>query len=78
MEAGGRADEIGLLLEGGARGKLGVFKHLDGGEVLVEQGGRKSKRLMKLAPFSRSTGLSSHSCQLGRISSTMGAGGLMK
>jgi len=33
-------------LEGGALGELGVFKHPDGGEVLVEQGGRKSKWLM--------------------------------
>lgn len=39
MEAGGRANEIRPLLEGGAASELGVFEILDGSEVLVDQRG---------------------------------------
>lgn len=39
VEAGGRAHEIGPLLEGGAAGELRIFELLDGGEMLVDQGG---------------------------------------
>jgi hypothetical protein len=39
MEAGGRADAVGLVLEGSAAGELGVFQVLDHGEVLVDQRG---------------------------------------
>jgi len=37
VEAGSRADEIGLLLERDAAGKLGIFELLDGSEMLVDQ-----------------------------------------
>ena len=37
MEAGGRADALGLGLQGGAAGKLGVFQVLDAGEMLVDE-----------------------------------------
>ena len=39
MEAGGRTDEIRPALEGSAAGELGIFEVLNGGEVLVDQGG---------------------------------------
>jgi hypothetical protein len=39
MEAGGRADESGPLLEGGAASKLRIFQILDGGKVLVDERG---------------------------------------
>ena len=38
MEAGGRADEIRVALEGRTAGELRVFEILEGGEVLVDQG----------------------------------------
>lgn len=39
IKAGGGADEIRPLLQGGATSKLDVFQFLDGSEMLVDQRG---------------------------------------
>jgi hypothetical protein len=43
VKAGGRADEVGLLLEGGAPRELDIFEFLDASEVAVDEG-RVSQR----------------------------------
>jgi hypothetical protein len=39
VEAGGRADAVGLRLQGEALGELGVFELLDRGEAAIDEGG---------------------------------------
>jgi hypothetical protein len=39
VEAGGRADEVRLPLQGGAAGELGVLQLLDAGELAVDEHG---------------------------------------
>ena len=39
MKAGGRADQVGALLQGQAAGELGILQVVDRGEMAVDQDG---------------------------------------
>jgi hypothetical protein len=44
MEQGGRANEMGLLLQGGTPRQLGVLQLVNGGEMAVDEGGIGERR----------------------------------